>query len=86
MWYYRSDYKSLLVYCARDVSLGRCAGRKKKDKKKNADLDGAKVKKKSAKVRKTSVNDQPKVKAKDLLLHCPFRLWASWMGGGGRSF
>ena len=30
LWYYRSDYKSLLVYCARDVSLGRCAGRKKK--------------------------------------------------------
>ncbi|PWA42377.1 hypothetical protein CTI12_AA545420 [Artemisia annua] len=77
LWYYRSDYKSLLVYCARDVS---------------SDSEGAKVnKKKSANVRKKPVKDQPKekctrIKMKDLLHHCPFRLWASWMGGGERSF
>ena len=46
LWYYRSDYKSLLVHCARDISLGRCAGRKKKNKKKNAEVEGEKDKKK----------------------------------------
>nr|GFC00179.1 hypothetical protein [Tanacetum cinerariifolium] len=42
LWYYRSDYKSLLVYCGRDASLGKCVGRMKKIKKTKADLEGQK--------------------------------------------
>nr|GFB50715.1 chloramphenicol acetyltransferase-like domain-containing protein [Tanacetum cinerariifolium] len=38
----KSDYKSLLVYCGRDASLGRCVGRMKKIKKTKADLEGQK--------------------------------------------
>ncbi|PWA92239.1 hypothetical protein CTI12_AA081420 [Artemisia annua] len=43
LWYYRSDSNSLLVYCGRDLDLGRCAGRRdrvRKSKKKAKDKEG----------------------------------------------
>lgn len=38
LWYYRSDYKCLLVYCGRDISLGRCAGKKRTKGKKTREM------------------------------------------------
>lgn len=43
LWYYRSDSNSLIVYCGRDLELGRCAGRRdrvRKSKKKAKDKEG----------------------------------------------
>ncbi|PWA95914.1 hypothetical protein CTI12_AA045570 [Artemisia annua] len=75
LWYYRSDSNSLLVYCGRDLELGRCAGRRdrvRKSKKKAKDKEGngqeendkatdkMPVTRKSP--RKVVVNVKPKVK------------------------
>ncbi|GJU85922.1 calcium/proton exchanger [Tanacetum coccineum] len=99
LWFYRSDNKSLLVYCGRDIELGRCAGRRGMNKKKKAVAEGDKVKGKKV----TDAND--KVKGKKVAEdspnkpvkwtrmrvleqkghHCPFRLWSSWMSSE-RSF
>ncbi|GJQ90775.1 hypothetical protein Tco_0001914 [Tanacetum coccineum] len=44
LWFYRSNNKYLLVYCGRDIELGRCAGRRGTNKKKKAAAEGDKVK------------------------------------------
>ena len=33
LWFERNDWKSLLVYCGRDMQAGRCAGRYSNKKK-----------------------------------------------------
>ncbi|GJZ73200.1 hypothetical protein Tco_0637346 [Tanacetum coccineum] len=80
LWYYRSDYKSLLVYCGRDIELGRCAASDK--------VNGKKATEASDKVKgKKVAEDSPKKPVKWTRMrmlkhkghHCLFRLWASWM-------
>ncbi|GKA08658.1 hypothetical protein Tco_0687989 [Tanacetum coccineum] len=87
LWFYKSDNKSLLVYCGRDIELGRCAGRRGMNKKKKAVAEGDKVKGK--KVADASDNKPVKWTRMRVLEHkghhCPFRLWASWMSSE-RSF
>ncbi|GJY43331.1 hypothetical protein Tco_0431544 [Tanacetum coccineum] len=85
LWYYRSDYKSLLVYCGRDIELGRCAGKRGMKKKKKGIAKGDKGNR--------EVKASPKKPMKWTRMgvhehkghHCPFRLWASWMSSE-RSF
>nr|GEX14070.1 hypothetical protein [Tanacetum cinerariifolium] len=38
LWFYRIDWKKLLVYCGRDVEAGRCAGYDSMKKKKKTEL------------------------------------------------
>ncbi|GJX29763.1 hypothetical protein Tco_0237842 [Tanacetum coccineum] len=99
LWFYRSENKSLLVYCGRDIEFGRCAGRRGMNKKKKAVAEGERVKGKkvsdaSDKVKgKKVVEDSPNKPVKWTRMrvlehkghHCPFRLWASWMSSE-RSF
>ncbi|GKE34430.1 calcium/proton exchanger, partial [Tanacetum coccineum] len=74
LWYYRSDSNSLLVYCGRDVELGRCASRRgliKKKKKKLAEesekMEGNKVAEESANVKgKEVAEESDKVKGKEV--------------------
>ncbi|GKF56150.1 hypothetical protein Tco_0166490 [Tanacetum coccineum] len=58
LWFYRSNNKSLLVYCGRDIELGRCVGRRGTNKKKKAAAEGDKVKGKKV------ANASDKVKGK----------------------
>ncbi|GKE03140.1 hypothetical protein Tco_1391123, partial [Tanacetum coccineum] len=43
LWYYRSNYKSLFVYCGRGTKLGRCAGRRGINNKKKGVAEGDKT-------------------------------------------
>ena len=58
LWYYRSDSQCLLVYCGRDVELGRCAGIRgiKKLKKENENREGTP----NGKGAKKNVESKPK--------------------------
>ncbi|GJU09370.1 hypothetical protein Tco_1131766 [Tanacetum coccineum] len=42
LWYYRNDSESLLVYCGRDTSIGRCASKKKLRKNQEKDKEKGK--------------------------------------------
>nr|GEZ56834.1 hypothetical protein [Tanacetum cinerariifolium] len=44
LWYYRTDSESLLVYCGRDTSIGRCASKKKLRKNQEKDQEKGKGK------------------------------------------
>ncbi|GJT67390.1 F-box domain containing protein [Tanacetum coccineum] len=91
LWYYRSDYKSSLVYYGKDIELGICAGRKGMKKKKKGIAEGDKVKGKQVVEESDLVKGNREAKAslkkpmkwtRMMVLehkghHYPFRLWAS---------
>ncbi|GJX08566.1 hypothetical protein Tco_0196498 [Tanacetum coccineum] len=99
LWYYRSDYKSSLVYYGKDIELGICAGRRGMKKKKKGIAEGDKVKGKQVVEESDLVKGNREAKAslkkpmkwtRMMVLehkghHYPFRLWASWMSSE-RSF
>ncbi|GKC06245.1 hypothetical protein Tco_0997855 [Tanacetum coccineum] len=84
LWYYRSDGNSLLVYCGRDVEMGRCAGRRVIRKKKK-EQQKQKANGKGVMPANQSVQPVPKIKWTRMRVQehkgksCPFRLWATWM-------
>ncbi|GJW88508.1 hypothetical protein Tco_0163848 [Tanacetum coccineum] len=61
LWYYRSDGNSLLVYCGRDVEMGRCAGRRVIRKKKK-EQQKQKANGKGVMPANQSVQPAPKIK------------------------
>ncbi|GKA19588.1 calcium/proton exchanger [Tanacetum coccineum] len=67
LWYYRSDYKSLRVYCGRDIELGRCSSRRGMKKKKKGVAEGDKVKGKQAAEASHKVKGKQVAKESDLV-------------------
>ncbi|GKB47383.1 splicing factor [Tanacetum coccineum] len=65
LWYYRSNYKSLFVYCGRGTKLGRCAGRRGINNKKKSVAEGDKVSGKKAEEASDKVNGKKEAEASD---------------------
>ncbi|PWA58269.1 hypothetical protein CTI12_AA401760 [Artemisia annua] len=89
LWYLQNDSHKLLVLCARDVSEGRCAGKRGKKDNESATCStkgqGSKdCKGESSKISKATKErwDKKKEEEKKNVANqkdCKFRLWASWM-------
>ncbi|GJY32693.1 hypothetical protein Tco_0417162 [Tanacetum coccineum] len=60
LWFYRNDWRKLLVYCGRDVESGRCAGADSLKKRKKKELGEDE----SLKVNKVSTSKSPKTPVK----------------------
>ncbi|GKA62896.1 hypothetical protein Tco_0762415 [Tanacetum coccineum] len=57
LWFYRNDWRKLLVYCSRDVESGRCVGSnslKKRKKKELGEVESLKVNKVTTRSRSKS--------------------------------
>ncbi|GJY63754.1 hypothetical protein Tco_0465214, partial [Tanacetum coccineum] len=57
LWFYRNDWRKLLVYCGRDVEAGRCAGYDSMKKKKKTELG----ENESLKVNKVTTRSRSKI-------------------------
>ncbi|GKC07159.1 hypothetical protein Tco_0998769 [Tanacetum coccineum] len=83
LWYYRSGGNILLVYCGRDVDMGRCAGRRvirKKKEQQKQKANGKGVMPANQSVQPTSKIKWTRMRVQEHKgKSCPFRLWATWM-------
>ncbi|PWA39335.1 hypothetical protein CTI12_AA572830 [Artemisia annua] len=86
LWYMQNDMHKLLVYCGRDVSLGKCAGKRGKINTKDeaSCSKSAEGESEPSKISKETTERWAKKKKEEKQMlgnqgDCTFRLWASWM-------